>query len=78
MLSSLWDGTCKQSLAANYMLHNLCNKGHGRWYPVSVMVHIKEPLLLIKKSSSCSGSSGCDHLSGLQYVLCHTFINKMC
>ena len=27
-------------------------------YPVCGMVHIKEPLLLIRKSSPCSGGSG--------------------
>ena len=34
-----------------------CNKGRGMYYPVCVMMHIKEPLLLIRKSSLC-GSSG--------------------
>ena len=38
------------------MLHDWCNKGHGMCYPVCVMVHIKEPLLLIGKSSPCGGS----------------------
>ena len=39
------------------MLHDWCNKGRGMCYPVCGMVHIKEPLLLIDKSSLC-GSSG--------------------
>ena len=34
----------------------LCNKGGGMYYPVCVMMHIKEPLLLIGKSSPCGGS----------------------
>ena len=34
-----------------------CNKGRGMYYPVCGMVHIKDPLLLIEKSSPC-GSSG--------------------
>ena len=34
----------------------LCNKGRGMCYPVCGMVHIKEPLLLIEKSSLCGGS----------------------
>ena len=38
------------------VLHNWCNKGHGMCYPVCGMVHIKEPLLLINKSSLCGGS----------------------
>ena len=32
------------------VLHDWCNKGHGMCYPVCGMVHIKFPLLLIKKS----------------------------
>ena len=32
-------------------LHDWCNKGCGMFYPVCGMVHIKEPLLLIGKSS---------------------------
>ena len=38
------------------VLHNWCNKGRGMCYPVCRMVHIKEPLLLIDKSSLCGGS----------------------
>ena len=37
------------------VFHDWCNK--GMCYPVCGMVHIKEPLLLIGKSSLC-GSSG--------------------
>ena len=39
------------------VLHDWCNKGHDMCYIVCGMVHIKEPLLLIDKSSLC-GSSG--------------------
>ena len=38
------------------VLHDWCNKGLGMCYPVCGMEHIKEPLLLIDKSSLCSGS----------------------
>ena len=38
------------------VLHDWCNKGRGMCYPVCGMVHIKEPLLLIGKSSLCGGS----------------------
>ena len=38
------------------VLHD-CNKGCGMCYPVCGMVHIKEPLLLIRRNSLC-GSSG--------------------
>ena len=40
------------------VLHDWCSKGHGICYPVCGMMHIKEPLLLIGKSSPCSGGSG--------------------
>ena len=35
------------------VFHDLCNKGCGMCYPVFGMMHIKEPLLLIGKSSLC-------------------------
>ena len=38
-------------------IHDWCNKGCGVYYPGCGMVHIKDPLLLIEKSSPCSGSS---------------------
>ena len=47
------------------VLHEWCNKGCGMCYPVCGMVHIKEPLLLIEKSSPFSGGSGFDF-----YFLC--------
>ena len=40
------------------VLHDLCNKGCGMCYPVCGMLHIKEPLLLIRKTSLYSGGSG--------------------
>ena len=36
------------------VLHDWCNKGRGMCYPVCGMMYIKEPLLLIGKSSPCS------------------------
>ena len=49
-------------------------------YPVCGMVYIKVPLLLIRKSSLCSGSSGFPvFLSApLPHVLCYITVNKMC
>ena len=38
------------------VLHDWCNKGRGMCNPVCGIVHIKEPLLLIGKSSPCGGS----------------------
>ena len=40
------------------VLHVWCNKDLGICFPVCGMVHIKEPLVLIKKSSLCSGGNG--------------------
>ena len=36
--------------------HDWCNKDRGMCNPVCRMVHIKEPLLLIGKSSPCSSN----------------------
>ena len=38
------------------VLHDWCNKGCGMCYPVCGIVHIKEPLLLVKMISPCGGS----------------------
>ena len=60
------------SVKTQPVLHNWCNKGHG-------MVHIKEPLLLIGKSSPCGGSGFLLYYpSGpLPYVRRHITVNKM-
>ena len=39
------------------VIHDCCNKGCGMCYPVCGMMHVKEPLLLIGKSTPC-GDSG--------------------
>ena len=49
-----WGGPIELFLVP--VLHDWCNKGRGMCYPVCGMVHIKEPLLLIGKSSLCGGS----------------------
>ena len=38
------------------VLNDWCNKGRGMCHHVCGMMHIKEPLLLIGKSSPCDGS----------------------
>ena len=43
------------------VLHDWCNKGCGMCYPVCGMLHIKEPLLLIDKSSPCGCSGVSSH-----------------
>ena len=59
------------------VLHNWCNIDHGMCYPVSGTLHINVPLLLIVKSSPCSGSSR--FTLTIWVVLCHYItINKMC
>ena len=52
-----------------------CNKGHGMCYPVCGMVHIKEPLLLIGKSSLCGGSGFLFSLSEWSFTICLTPYN---
>ena len=52
------------------VLHDWCNKGRGMCYPVCRMVHIKEPLLLIDKSSLCGGSGFPFSLSEWSLTIC--------
>ena len=54
---------CNGSLDRSFMVDPLkyssfhqCNKGHCMCYPVCGMIHIKEPLLLIRKSSPCGST----------------------
>ena len=54
------------------VLHDWCNKGRGVCYPVCGMVHIKEPLLLIDKSSLCGGSGFPFSLSEWSLTKCLT------
>ena len=58
------------------VLHDWCNKGCGMCYPVCGMVHIKEPLLLIDKSSLCGGSGFPLSLSEWSFTLCLTPYNR--
>ena len=52
------------------VLHDWCNKGCGMCYPVCGMVHIKDPLLLIDKSSLCGGSGFPFSLSEWSLTIC--------
>ena len=52
------------------VLHDWCNKGCGICYPVCGMVHVKEPLLLIGKSSPCGGSGFPLTLSVWYFTIC--------
>ena len=46
------------------------HKGHGMCYPVCRLEHIKEPLLLIGKSSPCGGSRFPLSLSEWSFTIC--------
>ena len=67
---SLPVGIYDRNFSFQPVLHDLSNKGSGMCYPVYGVVHIKEPLLLIGKSSPCGSSGFLSHyLSGpLPYV----------
>ena len=58
------------------VLHDWCNKGRGMCYPVCGMVHIKEPLLLIGKSSPSGGSGFPFSLSEWSLTICLTPYNR--
>ena len=58
------------------VLHDWCNKGRGMCYPVFGMVHIKEPLLLIDKSSLRGGSGFSFSLSERSLTICLTPYNR--
>ena len=57
------------------VLHDWCNKCCGMCYPVCRMVHIKEPLLLIGKSSLFGGSGFPFSLSEWSLTICLTPYN---
>ena len=55
--------------------HDWCNKGRGMCYTVCGMVHIKEHLLVIGKSSPCGGSGFPLSLSEWSFTICLTPYN---
>ena len=58
-------------------LHDWCNKCRGTCNPVCGMVHIKDPLLLIEKSSPCVGESRILlSLSEWSFTICPTPYNR--
>ena len=58
------------------VLHDWCNKGCGVCYFVCGMMHIKELLLLIGKSSLCGGSRFPRSLSVWSFPICLTPYNR--
>ena len=65
---------CEQMLFQP-VVHDWCNKGHGMCYPVCGMMHIKEPLLLIRKSSPYGDSGFPVTLSECSFTICLTPYN---
>ena len=58
------------------MLQDWYNKGRGMCYPVCGMVHIKEPLLKIGKSSPCGDSGFLLSPSEWSITICPTPYNR--
>ena len=58
------------------VLHDGCNKGCGMCNAVCGMMHIKEPLQLIGKSSPCGGSGFHLSLSKWSFTICPTPHNR--
>ena len=58
------------------VLHDWFNKGHGMCCPVCRIVHIKEPLLLMGKSSICDCSGSPFSLSEWSFTICPTPHNQ--
>ena len=54
-------------------LHDWYNKGRDMYY---VMVHIKEPLLLLGKRNPCGGSGFPLSLSEWSFTICPTPYNR--
>ena len=63
----------------SFQCSTMDNKSHCMYYPVCGMAHLKEPLLLFKKSSPCSSNTGffCHYLNGLLPCVCHISVNKI-
>ena len=74
------DGSSDRSFMGYFsfqpVLHDWCNKGRGMYYPVCGIMHIKEPLLLIGKSSLCGGSGFPLSLSEWSFTICLTPYNR--
>ena len=58
------------------VLQDWYNKGHGMCYPICGMVHIKEPLLIIGKSSPCSDSGFLLSPAEWSITICPTPYNR--
>ena len=63
-------GLSERSLMVDLLRYFSFQPGCGMCYSVCGMVHIKDPLLLIGKSSSCSGSRFPLSLSEWSFTIC--------
>ena len=70
-----WDGPI-ELFVVPASAPRLVYKGRGMYYPFCGMMHIKESLLLIGKSSPCGGSGFPLSLSEWSFTLCLTPYNR--
>ena len=70
-----WGGPIDLFLVPEPVLHDWCNKGRGMCLSCGI-VHIKEPLLLIVKSSPCGGSGFLFWISEWSFTICLTPYNR--
>ena len=76
LIDPSWGGPIELFLVPASVLCDWCNKGCVMYYPVCGMMHIKEPLLLIGKSSLCGGSGFPLSLSEWSFTICPTPYNR--
>ena len=74
VVGSIRHGGPLSYLSFQPVLHDWCNK--GMCYPVCGIVHIKEPLLLIGKSSPYGGSGFPLSLSEWSFTICPMLYNR--
>ena len=58
------------------VLHNWCNKGRSMCCPVGGIVHMKDPLLVIRKNSPCGSSGFPLSLFEWSFTVCLTPYNR--
>ena len=76
VIGSILHGGPIKLFLAQPVLHDWCIKGCGMCYPVCGMMHVKEPLLLIGKSSLCGDSRFPLSLSEWSFAICLTPYNR--
>ena len=71
-----WGGPIELFLVQASALRLVQQRCNCMYYPVCGMMHIKEPLLLIGKSSLCGGSGFPLSLSEWSFTICPTPYNR--